>query len=190
MAKDLGYNYDCYARPGSGNLQIADRVLSQLADSTPAVYVIGWTWIDRFDYYSSECTWTDGRCWKTLRPNESSEINNTYYRYLHSQFQDKLSSLMTICVVIDSLKQKNLPFIMTYIDELLFETEYHTTPAIITLQNYIKPYMTTFEGQTFLDWSRSKDYRISDTLHPLEDAHVAAGELMIKVFDKQNIVAR
>jgi hypothetical protein len=186
VSKQLGYNYSCYARPGSGNLQIADRVLSQLEDLTPAIYVIGWSWIDRFDYYSNEYTWTDGRCWKTLRPNESSDINRTYYRHLHSQLQDKLYSLITIRVVIERIKQKNIPFIMTYIDELLFETEYHTTPAIAELQKYIQPYMTAFEGKTFLDWAKEKQFPISPTMHPLEEAHCAAQELMIKVFDKQN----
>ena len=58
--------------------------------------------------------------------------------------------------------------------------------AIKYLQEYIKPYMTTFEGQTFLDWCNKNSYKISPTLHPLEEAHRAGADYMITVFDKQN----
>ena len=74
------------------------------------------------------------------------------------------------------LKQKNIRFIMTYMDELLFEEEFHTNVAVIDLQNYIRPYMTDFDGKTFLNYSKSKGFLISKTLHPLEEAHQAAFE--------------
>ena len=61
---------------------------------------------------------------------------------------------------------------------------------MVDLQEYVRPYIVSFEGQTFLDWSRANGYPISTTLHPLEAAHQAAGEYMIKVFDKQNIIDR
>ena len=73
---------------------------------------------------------------------------------------------------------------MTYIDELLFDQQWHTSGSIDYLQDYVKPHMTTFEGQTFLDWSRANNYPISTTFHPLEAAHQAAADYMIKVFDK------
>jgi hypothetical protein len=101
-----------------------------------------------------------------------------YYRDLHSQFKDKLTNLIYIKTAIDTLKEKNISFIMTYIDDLLFETQWHVTPAILELQNYIRPYMTTFENKTFLEFSKEKEFAISETLHPLEDAHQAAFELI------------
>jgi hypothetical protein len=68
---------------------------------------------------------------------------------------------------------------MTYMDDLIFEAEWHVSPAVTELQNYIKPHMTNFEGQDFLDWSRKKGYPISDTWHPLEEAHAAAADYLI-----------
>ena len=49
LAQKLNYLYRCHARPGSGNLQIADRVLRQLATNEQALFIINWSFIDRFD---------------------------------------------------------------------------------------------------------------------------------------------
>ena len=65
---------------------------------------------------------------------------------------------------------------MTYMDELLLEKEWHTTPATECLQQYIEPHLTTFDGDTFLTWSQNQGYKISPELHPLESAHAAAAK--------------
>ena len=185
LAKHLGHSYDCYARPGAGNLQIAERVLNQITDSNNSdLFVVGWTWIDRFDYINVNDTWS-GTPWSTIMPVNTTNLAKTYYQNLHSEYRDKLTTLMSIRLVIDTLKQKGIPFIMTYTDDLIFDQRWHATPAVIDLQEYIRPHMTTFEQQTFLDWSRANNYSISTTLHPLEEAHKAAGDYMIKVFDKE-----
>ena len=180
LAHHFGYNYQCHGRPGSGNLQIAEQVLSHIVSDTPALFLIGWTWIDRFDYWGAEHTWY-GTNWQTILPVDNDTLARTYYKDLHSQYRDKLMTLMTIKLVIDTLKQHNQKFIMTYMDDLIFETEWHTTPAIITLQNYIKPYLTTFEGLTFVEWCRKNRYPITEQGHPLEAAHAAAAEYILQL---------
>jgi len=57
---------------------------------------------------------------------------------------------------------------------------------VIELQTYVQPFMKNFDGQTFLEWSRANDYPETAAWHPLEEAHRAASDFMIKVFDKQN----
>jgi hypothetical protein len=191
LARHLNYDYLCYARPGAGNLQIAETVLSQLATNKQSLFVIGWTYIDRFDYVSvnNPDKWP-GMPWSTLMPIDTDAVAETYYRDLHSEIRDKLATLMSIRVVIDTLKQKNCPFIMTYMDDLILDQRWNTTPAITDLQDYIRPHMTTFEGQNFQQWSKKNGHPITAIGHPLESAHCAAGELMIKVFDTQNTVDR
>lgn len=179
MAKKLNCDYVCCAQGGSGNLQIAESVLNQLADSNSKLYIIGWTWIDRFDY-----TTFDNQ-WHTVMPVHTDNRAVVYYRDLHSQYRDKLTSLMNIKLVIDAMINKNQPFIMTYMDELLFETEWHVTPAVIELQNYIKPYMTKFENKNFLDWSRDCGYPVSENWHPFEQAHEAAAEYISRLYLKE-----
>ena len=192
LAKHLGYKYLTYSRPGSGNLQIAERVLSQLATNEQAFFVIGWTYIDRFDYVDANNPNNKfpGMPWSTIMPVDTTDIANTYYKNLHSETTDKLTTLMSVRLVIDTLKQKGCPFIMTYMDDLMFDRRWHTTPAITDLQDYIRPHMTTFEGMNFQQWSKKNGHAITDIGHPLESAHAAAGELMIKVFDIQNTIDR
>ena len=83
LAKSWGYGYQTYARPGAGNLQIAERVLNQVSNIEPALYIIGWTWIDRFDYIDSAETAWPGTAWTTLMPTDTGNLADTYYRNLH-----------------------------------------------------------------------------------------------------------
>jgi hypothetical protein len=66
------------------------------------------------------------------------------------------------------------------------DQRWHTTPAIVDLQEYIRPHLTTFDGLNFQQWSKKNGHPITSIGHPLESAHAAAGQLMIKVFDTQN----
>ena len=181
LARHLGYIYRCYAKPASGNLQILEQVLTQAASSNTNtdLFVIGWTWIDRFDYCPVDPSNPELNSWHTILPGNSTALSKIYYRDLHSEYRDKFTCLSYIKLAIDTLTQKNIPFIMTYMDELLFDQEWHATPAVIDLQKYIKPHMTTFEGKSFLEWSRSKGYPETKSWHPLEEAHRAAGEYII-----------
>lgn len=176
VAKKLDFKYNSFALPGIGNLQIAEQVLNQLAQDHNRQYIISWTWIDRFDYIDLE-----NNNWKTIMPAMDNSQAHNYYRELHSQYRDKLTTLMNIKLVIDTLLQKNQPFIMTAMDELIFETKWHTSPAILELQKYIKPYITMFNGETFLNWSRKNGYPESAHWHPLEQAHQAAAEYILNL---------
>jgi hypothetical protein len=178
LAKDLGYQYQTYARPGAGNLQILERLMTAVTTDSRAIYVIGWSFIDRFDYIRHDVERWPGTPWKTVLPNETKDSAKCYYKYFNSQLKDKLTTLLYIKTAIDFLQQKNLKFIMTYVDPLIFETEWHITPLILELQNYVRPCMTTFDGETFLDFSKKNGYPISPAAHPLESAHVAAFELI------------
>jgi hypothetical protein len=188
LARHLNYDYLCYARPGAGNLQIAERVLTHLATNEQALFVINWTFIDRFDYVSlnNPNNWQGSLPWSTLMPIDETDTAKTYYKQLHSEIRDKLTTLMSVKLVLDTLKQKNCPFVMTYMDDLMFDARWHTTPAITDIQQYVRPYMTRFDGLNLQQWTKKNGYPITSIGHPLEQAHAAAGQLMIKVFDTQN----
>jgi len=187
LANKLGCEYHCYARPGAGNLQILENMMNCVAESDHNdFFIIGWSWIDRFDYYNTEhqdILWNN---WNTARPTGTDLISKNYYQNLHSEYQDKLTNLIYIKTAIDLLHQKRIKFLMTYMDELMFDQRWHVTPAVKVFQEYVRPYMTTFEGQTFLNWSRKHKFAESNNWHPLEQAHDAAADYMLKVFDMQN----
>jgi hypothetical protein len=190
IAEHFNYQYYTYSRPGSGNLQILERLMSQLAGSVNdnLFCVIGWTWIDRFDYCAKKSPWP-GLPWATLMPNDNTDAAKVYYRDLHSELQDKFLNLLYIRQAIDFLKAKSIPFVMTYMDNLLFDERWNTTPAISELQAYVKPYMTTFEGLNFQAWSKKNKYPISTIGHPLEQAHRSCADYIIRAFDTKSIGA-
>ena len=180
LAKNINFEYECYAKPGCGNLRILERIIQQSTNaSQDELFVIGWTWVDRFDYYDiyDEKQYHYSN-WKTILPGQSTKIADTYYRNFHAQYKDKFTTLVYIRTAIDLLQQKRIPFIMTNIDNLIFETDYHVAEAVLDLQSYVKPYISYFDNQTFLEWCRSKNFPISELNHPLDLAHKKAAELM------------
>jgi hypothetical protein len=176
---DLSLAYDCRAKPGSGNLQIAETLNNHLAHGSADIYVIGWTWIDRFDYVDESADrwdWNPTK-WRTILPATNSPISEFYYRHLNNEYQDKFISLLMIKSTIDLLIQHRKPFIMTYMDHLLFDRTWHISPAVLALQDYCKPYMQDFDGMDFLSYSKSRNFPISETLHPLYESHRAAADI-------------
>lgn len=173
IAKRKHWEYQCYARPGIGNLKILHSVLNHAAvSSSRDFFVIGWTWIDRFDYLLSH-----NNKWQTILPADQTQQATMYYQQFHSEFRDKLTCLTAVKLAIDTLTQKNIGFFMTYMDDLMFDTKWHTDPAVIDLQQYVKPWLHNWQGQNFVNWSRANGCAISTDNHPLEAAHQASADL-------------
>jgi len=175
LAKHHGYQYQCHASPGSGNLRIAELVINELSKMDTAVYVVSWSWIDRFDYKNPT-----NDCWQTVMPTDANKQSEFYYKQFHSQYRDKLTTLINIKTVLDALTAAKVKFVMTHMDPLIFETQWHCTPAVSYLQSSVQQSMTDFEGQTFLEFSRKHNFPISKAWHPLELAHRAGFEVISK----------
>ena len=183
IASRLGMEYVCRARGGSGNLCILDRIMKSIRFNGLSFYCINWSYIDRFDYVDINGGIGEGNDWKSLTPKSLDQIGENYYRNLHSEYRDKLTSLMYIKTAIDFLKKNNCPFIMTYMDNLILDKHYHMNPGIEQIQNSVRDSLHDFEGLNFLDWSRHQGYKISPQNHPLEDAHQAAAEYLMPIID-------
>ena len=180
VADHLQIPYQCMARPGSGNLQIAEQILNHVARE-PAFFVINWTYIDRFDYVDSS-----NDQWNTIRPGAQDSVAEHYYRNLHSQYRDKLVTLMQIKLCIDALQQAGHEFVMTYMDHNMLahiDPNWHDPKYVSVMQNKIRNFLVDFDGKNFLDWARHKGFSISDKWHPLEQAHRAAADLMLPKID-------
>jgi hypothetical protein len=181
VTKQLGMNYRCLARGGAGNLAIMDKLLKHRFYDPNDVFIINWTFIDRFDYSDPNGShFNKGRAeFKTLRPSESDELSSFYFRHLHSDYRDKLTNLIHIKHTIDTLVKHQTKFFMTGLDSVMMDQIWHAPPQVIDLQESIAPYLHYFEGRNFLDWSRHKGFAITPAGHPLEAAHAAAAELML-----------
>jgi len=176
LSRYLKYDYECYARPGIGNLQIMNFVLEQGSFDDPAFFVINWTWLDRFDFLDPIA-----EHWLTLRPDGNTKQHLLYYKHFYNQYHTVLTNASYIKLTIDILKSRNIKFIMTSMDTTLFDEIdplWQDPRSISLLQKEIKPYITYFENNTFLNWAKNEGFPISKTLHPLEHAHQAAFELI------------
>jgi len=174
IARDLDMQTENFAEPGIGNLRIMESVL--LHADPDSINIIGWTWIDRFDVLPSAT-----ETWTTLRPVLDHKLAEHYFRYFHGQYRDMLTNLAYITAAIDHLERSNAPFLMTVMDNLLFESvraEWHPPAAVHSMQSHVIPYVSWFDDMTFLQWARLHQFEISPTLHPLEPAHESAASIM------------
>ena len=180
IAQDLGLEYECTARPGAGNLRILCDIISQASLDDPAVFLINWTWIDRFDFVD------DQEHWSTLLPSDDTGISNTYYKHLHSQIRDMITSVYAVNTAIDFMRERQIDFVMTYMDHNMLahiDPNWHDPKYVSVMQNKIRNFLVDFDGKNFLDWARHKGFSISDKWHPLEQAHRAAADLMLPKID-------
>ena len=175
IAKQQGWHYQCCAWPGRGNLYIADQIIEQCQEASAGseIFLINWTWVDRFDYFSA-----DHDQWQSILPNDRGQIQDLYHRHLHSQKRDKLVSLLYMQAAIQMLRCRGIPFVMTSMDPILHDTRWHSDAAISVLQRDVLPHLQDFGGMNFLDWSRSQGHPVSALWHPLSEAHAAACRMM------------
>jgi len=184
LAQHLGHAYECYARPGSGNLQIWENIVNQITTQESALYVIGWTWIDRFDYiHENAPNWFNGTRWKTIMPIDQDITAEMYYRDIHSEHLDKMQSLIYVKSAIDLLLENKCQFIMTLMDNLLLDQRWNISSGMLPMQRYVEPYFSSFAGQNFVDYSRDRGHPISTTMHPLESAHRDVADYVIDNLD-------
>jgi hypothetical protein len=173
IAKKLNLEHQCHALPGQGNFKIYCDILANSYCNDNSIYVINWTWIDRFDYVDAQ------EHWQTLRPAQENEIQDFYYRNLHSQLQDVIANATWIVSAAEHLKSLNCNFVMTYMDHNLLapiDPNWHDPKYLEILQQKLRKILGNFEGMNFLDWSKKKSYPISQGWHPLESAHQAAAD--------------
>ena len=174
LARHLHMPYHCLARPGCGNFFIANQVLDQLATDEPALYVINWSFIDRFDFVDQD--YNDGR-WETLRPGQGNHPHGDfYYRNLHCELRDKLHSLQLIKLVTLELLASRQPFVMTYMDNLIFDQRWNTTPGMLTQQEFLQPIMLHWKNDQdqLMDWSLwavQQGHAVTASNHLLESGH-------------------
>ena len=169
IAQRQGLDYACYARPGSGNLQILNNVLDQVAQHNNDVYIINWTFVNRWDYM-----YAGNNQWHSVLPWDQHERTEFYYRHFQAEYTDKLNNLIWINSAIQSLTAAGKKFCMTFMDDLLFEDRWHTSPGILVLQEQVRPHLQQFNELNFVDWSKQNNFAIGSGGHPLEAAHEKA----------------
>ena len=190
-AQQLNVDYCTTAVPGCGNDHIARQIYSYYANNNTqdTLAVINWTWMNRWDFYIVE-----HETWITLGPScvpeklkhlvERTEAQDMIDFYRHransSLIWNKIRNLQTIYSVQTYLKHKKIVSVQTYMDDCLFQDDFHAPDYIKEFQNLVKPGMESFQGLNIVDWSKKNGFAVTDPgLHPLEDAHAVACKLWI-----------
>jgi len=176
LAKELDFEYYCTALPAQGNKVIADDIIRAISyNKNNMFYIINWSWIDRFEFMG-EPRVRRAVGWESTLPGKTDHKSEFYYKHFFSELDSKLSNLMYINTALEMLLKYDCKFIMTYMDHLLFDKQWHCTVSIDYLQNQIQKHTTSFNGKTFLEWSRDNNFPESESWHPLELAHEKAAE--------------
>lgn len=185
LAKKLQMPYRCYAGGGHGNLSIFDRLSREIYEDPQSLFVIQWTYIDRFDYSDPNGHHfnTGNNDWSTIRPNDQSPQADFYFRQIHSEYRDKLTSLIYIKTALELLRKNHCKFLMTCMDRMILCDHYHSSPVMQDWQKQLQTDLLFFEEQDFLHWSLGQGFATGRTNHPLEQAHAAAADLMIPAID-------
>jgi hypothetical protein len=82
IAQRQELQYSCYARPGSGNLQILNNVLDQVAQHNGDVYMINWTFTNRWDYM-----YAGNNLWHSVLPRDTHNRAEFYYNIFKQNTQ-------------------------------------------------------------------------------------------------------
>jgi hypothetical protein len=173
IASELNFKYQCLARPGQGNFKIYADILANSDPDEDSIFLINWTWIDRYDYIDHQETW------QTLRPANENQLQKFYYQNLHSQMHDMIRDATFILSAARHLQQLKIPYVMTYMDDLLFESvdlSWHNPKYVESLQVNLTTVLESFDGVNFLTWAKNNNFEISQHWHPLEAAHSAAAK--------------
>ena len=60
---------------------------------------------------------------------------------------------------------------MTYMDDLIFDQRWHTTPAMLAQQEFVKPLMLHWPDQNWAMWASKQGHPVTASNHLLESGH-------------------
>ena len=187
IAKLLNCDYECYAIGGKGNQWISWQVASRIKQDT--LCIVNWTWFERFDYVDVT---TDE--WTTTHPRHDEKLDHYFYRNLDNDVWNLHRNLQQIHSTISLLKQNNVNFIMTCLDNSYLsdlkdfrpgkQSNTVWTNAVSNLQEQVIPHIVDFEGMSFLEWSKHNSFELGPNGHPLEKAHAEAANYILDKCNK------
>lgn len=195
-AQKLGVTYETRAIPGCGNERIAQQIYNyfQTNDATDSVAVINWTWTFRLDFYLDHHD-----MWITLGPTcvtqtlppdldaaQKDQLIGFYQALCHDNvIWNQWRSLHCISSVQRYLESNQIRSVQTYMDHTMMQQQHAGSDGILCLQRSLMPTLHSFQGENFLDWSRSRGFAVTDPgWHPLEQAHVAACDIWVDHYDR------
>jgi hypothetical protein len=187
FAKKYNLKYQCLSQPGHTSQYVLRTLFESLStEIDKCIYIIHWPSAIRFEYVDKE---NDN--WVQLNPNSiifgnqySNSIQKLYYQHINSLLLDKWHTLLIIYAAIQALDKTNHQYVLTTVDDFLFDTKFHNPLYVEFLQKACKDKIYWFDNKTFTKWSTDHNFKFGRYGHPLEKAHQAAFEYFEPVFNQ------
>jgi hypothetical protein len=197
LAAQHGLEYECVAIPGSGNDSIARRVIEACYGRDDVVVLASWTWSARYEFM-----FTHDNKWETVSARQyelGDELDAPHKKFIQSFFKnvgfsdywETYSSLREITRLQDHLKARQIPYMFTIADNWFPKVDSLRQPDDVMRSMYewidwdrwyFFPAGTekreTCNPRGFYQWACEQRYKRGPQLHPLEEAHLDAAQMM------------
>lgn len=201
LAKSKNYQYECVAYPGLSNSGIA-RFVMNACDKTDDVFVIVcWSFVNRYEFRFTYDTMPVTSPWMNIHSahtkfadsvknkTQLATFVDTYTRHVGiSEYNELYVTLKEILFLQQYLKQRNIPYMFTTVDNKYYEHENYYRSKDTTLEtlynNIDWSAWYLFGNNGFYQWALENNYKVGPEGHPLEDAHKDAAILIKEKFDE------
>ena len=150
LAREAEIHYECVARPGASNAEIARHVINycETHKDIEKVVLVQWTFSNRYEFYFSDTGWQSVNVWNLQDESQiKTQLKNFSQKVIDDQI--KTNTQLQSDGNYDFLKA----FYKTVASSEYWET-YTSLKEIVMLQNYLKlnniPYFFTFANKDLL----------------------------------------
>jgi len=116
-----------------------------------------------------------------------ADFSKIYYKHVgDNEYWEIYTSLKEILFLQQWLESKHIPYVFTYVDDILFKN--NTDPDIniqILLDSINDNAFYHFEG--FYKWAKSKNY-LFGAIHPLEPAHIQFSKKILQLAQQRLVI--
>ena len=175
IAKRLGVDYLCLAKPAAANSSIAREILSYTDYSNDFVLVM-WTSCTRYEF-RTEMGWENISPWST----QSGFTKEWYKGPGNYEYTEVVTTLRDVVLARQFLESKSIPYLFVFDNnEIRNSYTFNSSDLYIESLSNLMPWSRTvwFNNTGFLDWSRDNKYSFVNT-HPGPDAHLAAANYIL-----------
>jgi hypothetical protein len=218
LAQCCNSQYVCTATPGGSNDTIVRNIIKTCEElkNQDIQVIVQWTFpwrfgfrfVDPVQWYNFDIQVITGEDFKDTQAYEFHQTLNKFgipkfteqfYRTIGTtEYWPVYSTIKEILLLQGYLKSKNINYIFTAVDNVIFENSTISTPADTYVKNLydqidwsywywfpgsIEEYETT-TPRGFYQWALENKYNKGKTGHPLEDAHRDAAELIKEKFNE------
>jgi hypothetical protein len=202
LAKSQNWQYTCSAYPGLGNSGIARAVMNSCETIDNAFVFVCWSFVNRYEFRFTYDTMPITSPWMNIHSAHTKFADSVknkeqlatfvdiYTRHVGiSEYNEIYVTLKEILFLQQYLKQRNIPYMFTTVDNKYYQHEnyYRNKDATLeTLYNNIdwSSWYLFDNNNGFYQWALENNYTVGSNGHPLEDAHKDAAILVKEKFDE------